>query len=235
MENERNLMRLRMDPSYMPPVVGNMLNGKPKPPKKPHKTEPGATMKLFKSCSTNLICAFCFEINARECQGCHNIAYCSREHQILHWSIHHRDCKPLVSVQMGEVLHNLSLPVEERNFDPYTGMYKATRNLNPKEVVLHIQPIMYVAHNKGLPVPPDSILCLGCNRWYQLSQGYRCSKCKWPVCSERCEVVRTIIINETFLNFCLINLIKNSYSRIQFTRNTSVGFLWTTKYILPTM
>lgn len=146
-----------------------MPTQKTKPPKnqqRPSQEEETVTQSSSKSyCSTNLLCAICFGKNARACQGCHNIAYCSREHQTQHWSIHQHVCKPLVKLQRADVLHNLSLPVEERSFDPYTGMFKASRQLNPKEAVLHLQPIMHCPHNKGLPCPPDSILCLGCNRY----------------------------------------------------------------------
>ncbi|ODM97772.1 Protein msta, isoform A [Orchesella cincta] len=180
-DTEVDLTTLR----FTKPPEKTMTPGKPR---KTKKTQNGGTYRLLKSCSTNLICAVCFANNARVCQGCHNIAYCCRDHQIEHWSIHQSTCKPLVCVQKEEVLNNLSLPLEERHFDPYIGMYKAARQLNPKDTVLHLQPIMHVAHNKGLPVPPDSILCLGCNRWYQRSQGYMCRKCKWPVCSEKCEL-----------------------------------------------
>jgi hypothetical protein len=37
------------------------------------------------------------------------------------------------------------------------------------------------------PSPPDSVICLNCTRWYQASLGYRCSHCRWPVCSLECE------------------------------------------------
>lgn len=121
-------------------------------------------MRLLKSSSTNLVCAVCFGMNGRVCQGCFSVAYCCREHQVQHWILHQSSCRPLVSVQKEEVLRNLSAPVEDRSTDVYLGMYKAAKELKSNDVVLQLQPIMYVAHNKGVPVPPDSILCLGCNK-----------------------------------------------------------------------
>ena len=38
-------------------------------------------------------CAIC-EIEAdKKCTGCNEVAYCGKEHQRKHWSIHKKDCK----------------------------------------------------------------------------------------------------------------------------------------------
>ncbi|XP_021967216.1 uncharacterized protein LOC110862335 [Folsomia candida] len=72
--------------------------------------------------------------------------------------------------------------------EKWNGKMLTAKNLEPCDMVASLSPVMITCCNTMLtPNPPDSVTCLNCTRWYQASLGYRCSTCRWPVCSFECE------------------------------------------------
>ena len=63
---------------------------------------------------------------------------------------------------------------------------KATRDINPLETVVTDQAL--VSGPKTNPV------CLGCLGTLPGDNPARCSKCSWPMCSDKCQVQRQPIV-----------------------------------------
>lgn len=111
-------------------------------------------------------CPVCQKPADKKCSGCHNISYCSSEHQKRHWKLHKRDCRTF------SVKHN----------DLYGRYLVATRDIPQGTTIFTEEPLTYGPKRCTYPV------CLGCHK--RVYDGcYRCSKCTYPMCSEECEKV----------------------------------------------
>ncbi|CAL8113483.1 unnamed protein product [Orchesella dallaii] len=115
--------------------------------------------------STNkaLPCPICKKVADKKCSGCHNISYCSSEHQKKHWKIHKNECR-MFAVKRNEI---------------YGRYLVATRDIPQGTVIFTDEPIATGPKRCTYPV------CLTCYK--QLDGSYRCSKCTFPMCSEECE------------------------------------------------
>ncbi|CAL4061002.1 unnamed protein product [Meganyctiphanes norvegica] len=99
------------------------------------------------------------------CSCCGNAHYCSNDHQIADWSKHQNNCqyyKAASTEQLGQHL-------------------VASRNISAGTVILVDRPIV---------IGPSSwarLVCIGCHDSIEESTAHFCSKCLWPLCSEKCE------------------------------------------------
>jgi len=98
------------------------------------------------------------------CAGCQKTSYCSKEHQKKDWTNHRKVCSPFKIAQKSGVGRHLV----------------ATRDIQPGEVIFEEVPVTAGPKQYTPPV------CLGCHKLVSLT-GYRCSKCEWPMCDEKCE------------------------------------------------
>ena len=46
------------------------------------------------------VCDSCDGVNLRRCNGCFQVAYCSKDHQRRHWPQHRRECRPFREVHL---------------------------------------------------------------------------------------------------------------------------------------
>lgn len=113
-------------------------------------------------------CAVCGK-PGRACSGCREVFYCGKEHQSSDWLARHKAaCKPF-----------------KRSEDPKTGkktLLVATRSIPAGTVVMRSRPLLIGP--TGL-----EIVCLGCLRTLSDLGGStrKCSGCRLPVCSKKCE------------------------------------------------
>ncbi|XP_046392646.1 uncharacterized protein LOC124160706 [Ischnura elegans] len=118
------------------------------------------------SLDKDIKCSICSQSSSKVCSACKQVAYCTEEHQIIHWEKHIKECCPF------KVLCNEKL-----------GRYAvAIRDLEPGEVVVREKPVVFGPKHFSPPI------CLGCLVPIQSSQNLRCcTTCGWPVCSLECE------------------------------------------------
>lgn len=110
-------------------------------------------------------CEVCQKPASNRCSGCHFVHYCSREHQKSDWKQHKKFCKPFKVYA-----------------DDTSGKHlKATKDLNPGDVVLQENPLIWGPAQSTVPV------CLGCGKEVNERNSRPCSKCGWPMCSDLCE------------------------------------------------
>ncbi|KAL3272852.1 hypothetical protein HHI36_014313 [Cryptolaemus montrouzieri] len=114
------------------------------------------------------ICAECQEPAELKCSGCKMVSYCSKDHQKKHWKQHKALCRPFEIGETAEIGKCLI----------------ATRDLNPGDLILVEQPLVYgpTPHmvEEG-PVP-----CPGCCRLIVGEKSPRCPNCDFPVCDPGC-------------------------------------------------
>ncbi|KAJ6634117.1 SET domain-containing protein SmydA-8, isoform A [Pseudolycoriella hygida] len=115
-------------------------------------------------------CAVCGVSAVLKCGGCKNIVYCGKEHQKVHWKSGHKNlCK------IYEITSN----------DKFGRHCIASRDIKQNEIILREQPLVLG------PKVVSPALCLGCNQNLELTEMqtdfFKCSKCKWPLCSKNCE------------------------------------------------
>jgi hypothetical protein len=119
-------------------------------------------------------CAVCAAPTAQSCAICNKVSYCSKEHQKGDWKAHKPNCFP-ASVQTS----------------PDLGRYlAATRSIKAGELILKEKPIVSGPNGKNGYHP----ICLSCYRIVKTN--YVCSKCKWPLCSPKCENVSICFLHE---------------------------------------
>ena len=124
----------------------------------------------YKLKKLQLKCPICQAEAASKCGACHRVAYCSNEHQRLHWKQTHRlQCCPFKIVKG----------------DDKVGRYVvAARDLNPGDVIIEESPV--TAGPKQFTCP----VCLGCYR--PVTGEHKCEDCQWPICGvEECKVKNT--------------------------------------------
>ncbi|KAF2369131.1 Zinc finger MYND-type [Trinorchestia longiramus] len=107
-------------------------------------------------------CAVCAKNASTKCTGCRKVFYCSRDCQRNDWSAHKDACRPY---RVGKI-------------EGFGRVLVATRTINAEEEVLRERPFVVG------PRPSSELLCLGCFR--RVNGGYRCVRCSWPLCGERC-------------------------------------------------
>ncbi|CAG9767133.1 unnamed protein product [Ceutorhynchus assimilis] len=129
-------------------------------------------------------CNFCQNSAQQKCSGCQQIFYCSKEHQKLDWKCHKKNCQCFKITSNKEIGRFLS----------------ATRDIKPNEIILKEKPLIYGPAQETIPV------CLGCNQEISTNNYRLCSKCQWPMCSEKCEA------NPSHLPEC--NFISKSKAKI---------------------
>ncbi|CAG9864920.1 unnamed protein product [Phyllotreta striolata] len=110
-------------------------------------------------------CEVCDKQASHRCSSCHNARYCCREHQKAHWKQHKPNCRPF-KICKDDVLGRHA---------------KATKAINPGEVILQEHPLIWGPALNTIPV------CLGCCKPVDENNSKPCSKCGWPMCSSLCE------------------------------------------------
>ncbi|CAG7723627.1 unnamed protein product [Allacma fusca] len=110
-------------------------------------------------------CQVCYEACDLACKACYKVFYCSKNHQIADWSRHKNDCFPAIIAKNkdGEKI------------------LVATQDIPQNGKILKERPFLIVPSTK------ESLdhICLGC--YEEVETSVSCSKCKWDVCSEKCE------------------------------------------------
>nr|XP_023028068.1 protein msta-like [Leptinotarsa decemlineata] len=110
-------------------------------------------------------CAVCQKPAGHKCGGCHNVYYCSKEHQKSGWKSHKKQCRPF-KITSNDILGRF---------------LKATKDIKPGEIVLQENPLIWGPSQTTVPV------CLGCCKFITTKNSRPCTKCGWPVCSDVCE------------------------------------------------
>ncbi|CAL4065040.1 unnamed protein product [Meganyctiphanes norvegica] len=108
-------------------------------------------------------CATCSEFAETRCTGCKIVFYCSRDCQKKGWNMHKDSCRPFAISRSKELGKHLI----------------ASRDLDVDTIIVTEAPLVLAPKQVSEP------LCLGCYK--KVSGDYRCSKCKWPLCSNECE------------------------------------------------
>ncbi|VVC31837.1 Zinc finger, MYND-type,SET domain [Cinara cedri] len=121
-----------------------------------------------KNVKTNFNCAICGITAISKCAACSLVAYCSKEHQKIHWIKHKNKC---VSY---EVQTNSNL-----------GRHLiAKRAINPFDVIIKEEPLVL-----GSKFPTTEPVCIKCLRHLKRSHSTiesLCEQCLWPVCGAEC-------------------------------------------------
>ncbi|KAL0275681.1 UNVERIFIED_CONTAM: hypothetical protein PYX00_003468 [Menopon gallinae] len=115
--------------------------------------------------SESLVCATCQKPSHLRCGGCHKVAYCSKEHQKIDWKIHKKKCN-FFQIDENELLGRFFVSAAE---------------IREGDVIFEEEPLV------SGPLQSTPPVCLGCYVLLNELNRRDCSKCGWPVCSERCE------------------------------------------------
>lgn len=110
-------------------------------------------------------CEVCQNPAEHRCGSCHDAHYCCKEHQKIDWKNHKRNCRPF-KVHSNDILGR---------------HIKATKGINPGDIILQENPLIWGPAQTTVPV------CLGCCRAINENNSKPCSKCGWPMCSSLCE------------------------------------------------
>jgi hypothetical protein len=112
-------------------------------------------------------CEVCGKTASKRCSGCHNVSYCSVDHQKSHWKAgHKRECKVYV-LKRNDIM----------------GRYIIAGKDIPAGTVIMDEPALVIG-----PKQDSVVICLGCHK--RVDGSYHCSKCGLPVCDSSCEKVR---------------------------------------------
>ena len=121
------------------------------------------------------------------CKGCQKAFYCSRLHQVSDWPQHKADCFPAIFIKndVGEKI------------------LVATKGIPAGGTILKEKPLILLPST----TEPADHICLGC--YEEVETSVSCSKCKWDICSSKCEkVILIAVIQLLFLfvtfNYCFI-------------------------------
>ncbi|KAH8285494.1 hypothetical protein KR054_010014 [Drosophila jambulina] len=110
-------------------------------------------------------CHVCQEPTKNKCSNCHQVSYCSVQHQKQDWKTHKPGCHPF------KIAHNEQL-----------GRHLvATRTIKPYEIILKEAPLM-----RG-PAQISAPVCLGCLNAIEADDHIECSECGWPLCGPECK------------------------------------------------
>ncbi|KAK5641709.1 hypothetical protein RI129_010256 [Pyrocoelia pectoralis] len=110
-------------------------------------------------------CEVCQKPANQKCGGCHNIFYCCKEHQKVHWKDHKKFCRPF------EMANDVNI-----------GRFiKATKDIKEGSLIFEEKPLTVSPMQLTLPV------CMGCGNHVTAKRNHPCPKCGWPLCSEKCE------------------------------------------------
>lgn len=138
-------------------------------------------------------CSHCSELAVLQCGGCKLVFYCNKEHQRLDWKNGHKTkCKCYEIKECASI-----------------GRYvKSTRDIKAGEIILREKPLIFGPKIISVPI------CLGCHKNLKpqdiqvnaapsplpgnrkrnqklkvktVRNYYKCSTCKWPLCSRECE------------------------------------------------
>ncbi|XP_050298260.1 SET domain-containing protein SmydA-8-like [Anthonomus grandis grandis] len=110
-------------------------------------------------------CALCQKIANQICSACHNVFYCSKEHQKSHWKKHKEHCQAF-KISSDEAMGRF---------------LEASNDIKENIVILKEKPLVIGPAQETIPV------CLGCYQEIDSGCYKSCSKCKWPMCSVKCE------------------------------------------------
>ncbi|KAJ8948644.1 hypothetical protein NQ318_022712 [Aromia moschata] len=122
-------------------------------------------------------CEVCQQSAARRCSACKLVFYCSEDHQKSHWKEHKNVCRPFEVARCAEV-----------------GRYlKATRDLNPSDIIFTDTPIVFGP--KPHRVDEGQFPCVGCCRLLDDQTCHRCPGCFWPVCKPDCQGIKVATLH----------------------------------------
>ncbi|KAL3272715.1 hypothetical protein HHI36_014177 [Cryptolaemus montrouzieri] len=110
-------------------------------------------------------CDICQKPASQRCGGCHEIFYCTKEHQKYGWKNHKKSCRPCKIAE-----------------DEFLGRYLlSTKSIKSGETIFKERPLIYGPCQVTVPV------CLGCFKVIDENNNRPCSECGWPMCSDICQ------------------------------------------------
>ncbi|VEN63535.1 unnamed protein product [Callosobruchus maculatus] len=113
-------------------------------------------------------CEVCQRVTQRKCSTCHQVYYCSEEHENENKETHQASCSPFEISTSKELGRHLI----------------ATRDLKPSDVVLTEEPLVFGPKPQQIKEGPFP--CVGCCRILTDQTCERCPLCLWPVCKLDC-------------------------------------------------
>ncbi|XP_054714323.1 egl nine homolog 1-like [Uloborus diversus] len=96
-------------------------------------------------------CEFCSNIGTSRCGRCHSVCYCSRQHQLLHWPIHKKNCKTL-STNVSQVPTVSNPPCSsEAMIDNYQQYGNWCQNNTSRERIQNLRSVTTPPNEFSLP------------------------------------------------------------------------------------